>query len=38
MELLVDGFSTKITRVFQELRVLVYPSPIDLCPAARCGI
>lgn len=30
MKLLVDGFSTKITRVRQELRVLVYPSSIDL--------
>lgn len=30
MKLLVDGFSTKITRVCQELRVLVYPSSIDL--------
>lgn len=29
-KLLVDGFSTKITRVRQELRVLVYPSSIDL--------
>nr|WP_202525230.1 transposase family protein [Streptomyces sp. SID4926] len=27
---MVDGFSTKITRVCQELRVLVYPSSIDL--------
>lgn len=30
MELLVDGFSTKITRVRQAFRVLVYPSSIDL--------
>jgi hypothetical protein len=30
MKLLVDGFSTKITRVRQERRVLVYPSSIDL--------
>ncbi|GGV57585.1 hypothetical protein GCM10010245_90710 [Streptomyces spectabilis] len=29
-KLLVDGFSTQITRVRQELRVLVYPSSIDL--------
>ncbi|GGP95258.1 hypothetical protein GCM10010278_86340 [Streptomyces melanogenes] len=29
-KLLVDGFSTKIARVCQELRVLVYPSSIDL--------
>jgi hypothetical protein len=29
-KLLVDGFSTKITRVRQELRVLVHPSSIDL--------
>lgn len=29
-KLLVDGFTTKITRVGQELRVLVYPSAIDL--------
>ncbi|KOU41105.1 transposase, partial [Streptomyces sp. WM4235] len=27
---MVDGFSAKITRVCQELRVLVYPSSIDL--------
>lgn len=30
MKLLVDGFSTKITRIRRELRVLVYPSSIDL--------
>jgi hypothetical protein len=30
MKLLVDGFSTKITRVRQELHALVYPSSIDL--------
>ncbi len=30
MKLLVDGFSTKITRVRQELHVLVYPSAIDV--------
>ncbi len=30
MKLLVDGFSTKITRVCHELHVLVYPSSIDL--------
>lgn len=29
-KLLAGGFSTKITRVRQELRVLVYPSSIDL--------
>lgn len=29
-KLLAGGFSTKITRVCQELRVLVYPSAIDL--------
>ncbi|CAL9674718.1 hypothetical protein SUDANB176_07681 (plasmid) [Streptomyces sp. enrichment culture] len=29
-KLLVDGFATKITRVRQELRVLVHPSPVDL--------
>jgi hypothetical protein len=29
-KLLVDGFSTKIARSHQELRVLVYPSSIDL--------
>jgi hypothetical protein len=29
-KLLVDGFSTKITRAYQELRVLAYPSSIDL--------
>ena len=29
-KLLVDGFSTKITRVRRELRVVVYPSSIDL--------
>lgn len=29
-QLLVDGFSTKIARVRQELRALVYPSSIDL--------
>ncbi|RZE87112.1 IS5/IS1182 family transposase, partial [Streptomyces albidoflavus] len=27
---MVAGFSTQITRVRQELRVLVYPSSIDL--------
>lgn len=30
MKLLVDGFSTKITRVHQELRSLVHPSSTDL--------
>ena len=30
MKLLVDGFTTKITRADQELRVLVYSSAIDL--------
>lgn len=33
MKLLVDGFTTKITRADQELRVLVYPSAIDLSSA-----
>lgn len=40
MKLLVDGFSTKITRVRQELRVLVYPSSIESVqqhPAASDG-
>lgn len=30
VKLLVGGFTTKIARLFQELRVLVYPSAIDL--------
>lgn len=30
MKLLVDGFTTKITHVRQELRMLVHPSSIDL--------
>jgi len=29
-KLLLDGFSTKITRVRQELHMLVHPSSIDL--------
>jgi hypothetical protein len=30
VKLLIDGFTTKIARICQELRVLVYPSAIDL--------
>ncbi|MFJ1804320.1 hypothetical protein [Streptomyces sp. NPDC088180] len=40
-KLLVDGFTTKVARTDQELRVLVYPSSIDPSSAhlrhlARC--
>jgi hypothetical protein len=30
VKLLIDGFTTKIARICQELRVLVYPSAIDV--------